>query len=269
VLDTGHCLASEHHLIQGGRHVQVACHSIVALLHHPRQGWTLWDAGYAPRMLDATERFPYRLYRWATPLRLDPTLAVVAQLPRFGLNVTDICRVVISHFHADHIAGLRDFPNAECIACREAYQEVSRRRGLRALARAFLPALLPDDFTRQATLLPEFTGPPLGPLGPTYDLFRDGSALLVSLPGHARGQLGLLARTQRGTLFFAADSCWMSASYRECRPPHWMTNFFVDDAPAVRTTLSRLHGFHRARPEVAIVPSHCPEAFALHVERPQ
>ena len=73
VLDTGHCLASEHHLIRGGRHVRVACHSIVALLQHPYHGWFLWDAGYAPRLFEVTARFPFRIYRWVTPLRLDLT----------------------------------------------------------------------------------------------------------------------------------------------------------------------------------------------------
>src|SRR5947209_20487677 len=92
VLDTGHCLASEHHLIRGGRRRRVACHSIVALLRHPRHGWMLWDAGYAPRLLEATRGVPFRLYRWATPLRLDPSLAVVAQLPRFGLAARDVRR---------------------------------------------------------------------------------------------------------------------------------------------------------------------------------
>jgi glyoxylase-like metal-dependent hydrolase (beta-lactamase superfamily II) len=256
VLDTGHCLASEHHLIRGGRWRRVACHSIAALLHHPRQGWWLWDAGYAPRMLEATRRMPYRLYRWATPLRLDPSLAVTAQLPRYGLTASDIRRVVVSHFHADHIAGLLDFPQAEWLALKSAHDGVVGRVGFRALARAFIPSLLPDDFHRRASLLPDFTGP----------MFEDGSALLVALPGHARGQIGLFVRTQRGPIFFAADSCWMSASYRERRPPHFMTNFFVDDAKAVAQTIDHLHTFALDRPEVAIIPSHCPEAFAIHAE---
>jgi len=266
VLDTGYCLASEHHLIQGGRRLRIACHSIAALLRHPAHGWLLWDAGYAPRLLHATERLPFRLYRWATPLRLDPALAVVAQLARFGLSPRDIRRVVVSHFHADHIAGLRDFPDAEWVALGAAYRDVAGRRGWGALSRTFLPALLPDRFGRRATLLPDFTGSPLGALGPTHDLFGDGTAVLVALPGHARGQIGLLARTERGPVFFAADSCWLSASYRESRPPHRITQLFADDPRAVRETIGRLHAFSRTYPDVAIVPSHCPEAFRRHVE---
>jgi glyoxylase-like metal-dependent hydrolase (beta-lactamase superfamily II) len=90
--------------------------------------------------------------------------------------------------------------------------------------------------------------------------------LLVALPGHARGQIGLLARTTRGRIFFAADSCWMSASFRERRPPHFLTNFFTDNARQVTQTIDRLHYFSRSCPDVAIVPSHCPEAFQAHVQ---
>ena len=70
LLDTGYCLASEHHIIRGGRRRQVACHALVALLRHPTRGWVLFDTGYAPRLLDATRGWPFRMYRWATPLRL-------------------------------------------------------------------------------------------------------------------------------------------------------------------------------------------------------
>jgi glyoxylase-like metal-dependent hydrolase (beta-lactamase superfamily II) len=268
LLDTGHCLASEHHLLRGGQRRQVQIHSLVALLGHPTQGWLLWDTGYAPRMLEATHRFPYRLYRWATPLRLSPELAVVAQLPRFGLEAAAIRRVVVSHFHADHISGLRDFPHAEIVATHAAYESIAGRSGFRALVRCFIPELLPPDFEHRAVLLPDFAGPAVAGLGPTLDLFGDGSAIVLSLPGHARGQIGLLANTQRGKLFFVADSCWMSTGFRTNTPPHWITRLFTDDFMALKSTLAQLHRYHCRHPEVSIIPSHCPEVFRQYLGGP-
>jgi glyoxylase-like metal-dependent hydrolase (beta-lactamase superfamily II) len=265
VLDTGYCDAHEHHLLRGAAHRSLACHSIAALLRHPQHGWLLWDTGYAPRMLAATQRWPFTLYRRATPLHLRPELAVVAQLPRFSLAPADIGSIIISHFHADHIAGLRDFPAATFIATTAAYADVARRRGWRALRRAFIPALLPDDFADRVRLLPPFSGPALPGLGATLDLFGDGSLRLVALPGHARGQIGLLAETTSGRVLFAADGCWHSRAIRELRPPHPLTYLFVDRPRAVRTTIERLHAFALACPDVRIVPSHCPEAFAREV----
>jgi glyoxylase-like metal-dependent hydrolase (beta-lactamase superfamily II) len=137
LLDTGHCLARESLLMRGGGRQMIACHSLVALIQHPRHGWGLWDTGYAPRMLHETAGWPFWLYRRATPLRLDPELAVAAQLPRWGLSAADIRWIILSHLHADHIAGLHDFPTARVILTADAYASVAGREGLRALARAF------------------------------------------------------------------------------------------------------------------------------------
>ena len=266
ILDTGHCLAHEHHLIQGGERRAVDCHSIVALLQHPEHGWLLWDAGYAPRMLDVTARFPYRLYRWITPLRLRPELAAVAQLPRYGITPADIGAVIVSHFHADHECGLLDFPTSRYVTLPEAYASIANLRGLAALRRGHLPALLPADFAARVTLLDRFTGPPLPELGPTHDYFGDGSLLLVRLPGHARGQMGMLANTTRGQLFFVADSCWLARSVQTRRPPARITHFIADDPAQVQRTIDGLHAFAEARSDVLIVPSHCPETFRREVE---
>ena len=267
LLDTGYCLASESNVIRGGRRRQIACHAPVALLGHPQHGWTLFDTGYAPRILDATRTWPFSLYRRMTPLRLNPRLAVVAQLGALSLTTGDIRRVVVSHFHADHIAGLRDFPHAELIASHAAWDDARQRRGFRALLRGVIPALIPDDFAARARLIDDFTGPTVPALGPTHDLFGDGSALLVLLPSHARGQLGLLARTERGDLLLAADGCWLSRSYRERRPPPAFANLIADDPRALAATIDKLHDFALARPEVAILPTHCTEALGRELRR--
>jgi glyoxylase-like metal-dependent hydrolase (beta-lactamase superfamily II) len=266
ILDTGYCLAWEHHILQGGRHRRLACHSLAILLRHPAFGWLLWDTGYAQRILEVTRKLPFLLYRYATPLCLKPELAVVEQLVRWKLTPKDIRRVIISHFHADHIAGLLDFPNAEFITSRVAYIDIASRNGLRALSRAYIPDLLPSDFCERATLLESFSGVSLPGLGQTHDLFGDRSLLLVNLPGHARGQIGLLANTERGRILFAADGCWMRLSIRERCPPARITHLFVDDPPAVRNTIYRLHDFAEKCPDVLIVPSHCPEAYSEIVE---
>lgn len=262
VLDTGQCLAFEAHLVRGGRWRRIACPSLVALVRHPSEGWVLWDTGYAPRLFESTRRFPYRFYRWATPLIVKPELAAAAQVARLGVRVEDVRHVVLSHFHADHVAGLCDFPRAHIWAHRDAYADIAGRTGVSALLRAFVPGLLPADFERRSTLLAPFRGAPLGELGATHDLFGDGLLRLVELPGHARGQLGLFARTRLGALFFAADSCWLRAGYQREKSPHWITRLITDDDRVQAETLRHLASFARARPEVVIVPSHCPEARA-------
>jgi len=267
ILDTGSCRASLHHLISGGARSFVDVHSLVALLEHPTRGWMLWDTGYAGRIFEATRRWPYRIYRWVTPMRFSPQQSVVAQLAGIGLKPEEIRTVVLSHLHPDHVAGLVDFPEAEWIVTADAWNGVARKSDFGALREAFVPGLLPPDFGRRARLLEAdaFNGPPLDPFGPTHDLFGDGSAALVQLPGHARGQIGLLAQTTEGAMFFVGDACWLSESYRECRTPGSITRLIAADWHEVADTIGRLHRFWRANPGVAIVPTHCPEAYRRHV----
>jgi glyoxylase-like metal-dependent hydrolase (beta-lactamase superfamily II) len=262
LFDTGHCVVSEASVLRGAGRGPMVCHSLVGLIGHPQHGLSLFDAGYAMRMLAATEPWPYRLYRSMTPLRLSPELEIARQLAARGTDPGTIRRVIVSHFHTDHVAGLLDFPRAAIVASEAALVDLPGRRGFAALLRGYLPALLPPDLRRRAQPLPPFTGEPLPHLGPTHDFFGDGSLLLVSLPGHARGQIGALAQTTEGPVLLAADGAWTRRSIRERRPPARLTYLIVDDPRAMLATIDALHAFSCARPDVRIVPTHCPEAYA-------
>ena len=264
LFSTGYCLASESHILRGGDHRTIHCHALVALIQHPQHGWLLWDTGYAAHMLAAVRRWPYNLYALATPLRIDPAQAAMHQVQRFGARPADIGIIVLSHFHADHIAGLRDFPQARIMATPEAFQEVAHRQGLSALRRAFIPELLPTDFQDRFDPLTGFDGPDLPGLGRACDLFQDGSLLVVRLPGHACGQVGLLARTPQGSQFFAADAAWVTQAIRTPRPPSRLASLILHDPAAAARTLAALQRFTQARPEVEIIPTHCPEVAARY-----
>lgn len=262
LVNTALVRASEHILLSGGARREIQLTVTVGLLHHPTAGWGLFDTGSAPRIADVTRRLPFSLY--PRVVRSTPAGAgsIVAALPEFGLSADDIRWIVVSHFHADHVAGLHDFPHARLITTSKGLAFARSFHGWRALQHGLIPDLLPHDFGERATLIDQFTGPALDSLGVTHDLFGDGSALLVPLPGHARGQVGMLARTPGGSLLFAADGSYLSRGIRENRAPHWITTLFVDDMRAVRLTVASLHAFARKQPDVLIVPTHCPDAFA-------
>ncbi len=262
LLDTGFCRVPGNHVLRGAPPDPMDCHALVALIEHPSRGYLLWDAGYAPRLLEALRPWPFLLYRMATPLHLDPRLAAVDQLARLGVAPSEIGQVIVSHFHADHIAGLRDFPAAAIVADAAAIDSVLGLDGVAALRRAYVPALMPADFVERVRPIFRFDGPEVGPLGPSHDLFGDGSLLLLRLPGHARGQLGLLLRTASGPALLAADGAWTTRSIRERRGPGRAGYLIADDARALDQTLDRLHAFALANPTVALIPTHCPESYA-------
>jgi glyoxylase-like metal-dependent hydrolase (beta-lactamase superfamily II) len=234
--------------------------ALFAVIRHPRHGVTLFDTGYTARFLEETRALPASIYRFLTPMTLAKGESAAAQLRAMHVDPESVERVILSHFHADHIAGSRDFPRARFIATEEAYQAVASAGAFERLRRGFLPGLLPDDFMARADLLgaADFCTESVPGLGPGHDLFDDGSVVLVPLPGHAAGQVGALLRGPGGKRhFLVADAAWTTASFREYRPPHPVSGLIVDRPATAERVLRALHDLSRTDPSLDIIPSHC------------
>ncbi|WP_024890788.1 MBL fold metallo-hydrolase [Luteimonas huabeiensis] len=270
LLRVGHCRHCERIAHRGGRWRSVEFPAFCALILHPREGAILYDTGYAPRFLDATTPWPERLYRWATPPHLDADERLEAQLAARGLRPSDIRWCLISHFHADHIAGLRDLPAARFVCMREDHAALRAASRLRAVRNGWLQALLPDDFEarlRFADDLRRVAPPPawraLGDDG--HDLFGDGSLVAVPLPGHAPRQMGLRLTDQHDReVLLCADACWSRRAWRDRALPAWPARLAMHDWPTYVATIDRLRALAKATPELAIVPSHCTESVAAY-----
>lgn len=260
LLKAGHCYHPEIVTRQGGSWRSVEFPALCALLEHPERGTLLYDTGYASHFYEATQRFPYRLYRWVTPIHLATTLT--AQLAARGYQPNDITTVLLSHFHGDHIAGLRDFPQARFIAMQSDYAAVRELTGWRALQQGFLPALLPADFAarvsfaesaRRVGLAREFA-----PFTEAYDLFGDESLLAVPLPGHVQTQMGLLLRDQHDAWrFLVADAAWSQLAIEELRYPSPLTRLLFADTARYRATLAQLQQLRQRNRDITLVPAHC------------
>jgi glyoxylase-like metal-dependent hydrolase (beta-lactamase superfamily II) len=259
VLDTGFCTAPSNLVARGTGWRDVRCHAPAFLLKHPDRGAILFDTGYAPRLLDAFAHWPDRLYKYATPTTLG--VPALLQLNTHGVTVSDVRHVIVSHLHADHVAGLYDFPHASFVLTQTALALQQAVHGVAAVRRGVLQSLFPADFAQRACVISAFPHAPLPWLGGTHDLFGDDSVTLVALPGHARGQLGALVRTTRGTVLLCADGAWTSVAWRELRAPHAVTAVIQDDMVALKATLRALHDFARERPDVTILPTHCPDTL--------
>jgi nucleoside-diphosphate-sugar epimerase/glyoxylase-like metal-dependent hydrolase (beta-lactamase superfamily II) len=257
---TGFTPNSMHHAERGAKRAPVRFHAMIAIIRHPDHGVILLDTGYAPRFKDATHRLPYRLLRAATPVTAGARQSAVAVLQRQGIPAESLKRIILTHFHPDHSAGLLDFPNAEVITSRAAWADVCGRRSVSAMRRIFLPDLLPDDIEERLCLIEHFHGPGFGPFSGCFDLFGDGTLKLFELGGHAIGQIGLLAQTgPNERKFFVADAVWTTRTIEAGLPftlPFRAIAANVREAERVRQKLQR---FHQQYPEIEILPTHCPE----------
>jgi glyoxylase-like metal-dependent hydrolase (beta-lactamase superfamily II) len=238
-----------------------------ALLERGRAGAALFDTGYGEHFLAETRALPGSLYKRLIPPTIEERDPACRQLAALGVAAADVRAVVVSHFHGDHVAGLRDFPAAEIVCSRAAWDSVRRLRGLGAVRRGFLPGLLPSDVEQRLRFVDDRPAVPLPTamrrLGVGRDVFGDGAAFAIALPGHAAGQIGLLAHTSHGLALLAADAAWSLEAVETNTPPPRITTAFLGRTREYRATLATLHALHRDHPDVRIVPSHCPRALGL------
>ena len=124
-----------------------------------------------------------------------------AQLKTLGYDVAKVKVVVSSHSHLDHIGNIEQFPNAiHVIQKKELYQAwfPEKFQG-RTTPGTFVMADI--DNAREFNYV-ELEG--------DYDLFGDGSVMILSTPGHTLGHQSMKVKTGSGqTIIMSQDAIWM------------------------------------------------------------
>jgi glyoxylase-like metal-dependent hydrolase (beta-lactamase superfamily II) len=206
----------------------------------------LWDTGYAQHFQQHTQSGIFRLYRHVTPVHFDPQASLLAQLRAAGYGAGDIQALIISHFHADHIAGLHDFDRLDFICSGEGWQQTRHLRGFAALRQAFVPGLIPADFESRLHFVEGFQQislpAQLAPFERGYLLpGSEGQIMLVPLPGHAAGHIGAFVLTAAGWTLLAADAAWSPSNYQQMRGPSALANLIMKDVKAYYRSLQQLN----------------------------
>lgn len=263
LIEAGFCRHPEWLTKRDGRLQPCEFPAVVALLEHPVHGRILFDTGYSEHFLNATASLPEALYRWVTPVTYVPQNSVAAQLVTKGLATNDIAHVILSHFHGDHVGGLRDFTQASIHCSAQGWSDLQSHSRIGGLRLGLLPSLLPPDFaarTQSFEAAPRCELPEeLSSLGHGYDLFRDGSVIAIELPGHAAGHFGIYFIDAQGRkIFLLGDAAWSSDAIERNVPPPSIVSSWLGDTEIYRNTLSLLHRVSRESPTILLIPAHCP-----------
>jgi glyoxylase-like metal-dependent hydrolase (beta-lactamase superfamily II) len=264
LLAAGYCTHPEWITLRGGSFRSVPFPAGFACIEHPQHGAILFDTGYSSRFFTATSHFPFSLYRKLTPVIYQDDQSAVYQLDALGIAATDVKLIVLSHFHADHLGGLRDFPEAKFIYLQAAYDAVKQRRGFSAVRAGYLSEMLPSDFLARSLPIDEtkqLAVPKNFPFHRALDLLGDSSLIALDVPGHATGQIGLLVSTEQTPFFLCADAVWSSQAYLQQRLPHPLASLIMSNKVLYRESFERLCRLHTQYPELQIVPSHCPTFY--------
>ena len=272
LLRAGSCKHPQIMSIRTGSLRPVDFPALPMLIVHPQEGPILFDTGYDPAFLTASQPYPERFYRWLTPVVLAPGEEVSAQCQQAGIAPEDVRHIILSHFHADHMAGTHAFPKARIHCAKAGFAAACKGGRFSQVRNGILSALIPADFAARASFFEEgkrVTLPAgLKPFEEGVDLLGDGALIAVELPGHCPGHWGLLVNdAQFGQHFMIADAAWSLDAVRRNIPPLALSTAFLGNTRQARETLHKLHRLSIWNTDIRLTPYHCPER-AAEVEAP-
>jgi N-acyl homoserine lactone hydrolase len=180
------------------------------LIVHPK-GSLMWETGLVP---DEEVGTPARNSERAQGHKLRDELA------RVGYRPEDIQYLAMSHYHTDHTGNANQFTGSTWLA----------RKGDRDLMFSGQPqrVMNPGLFTKlkdvKTTLLDK----------DDYDVFRDGTVVLMPTPGHTAGhQVLILTLAKAGTIMLVGDLYHFPEERHTDKFPTWEYN--VEQSRASRT----------------------------------
>ena len=222
------------------RILPVSCY----LIEHP-QGRILIDTGWDSKYVDEKpHRFFGLLDSMSTPI-IQQGESIDCKLKNMGLSAGDLDHVFFSHMDFDHTSGLHLIKNAKSIMAAKEEIEDSNKYFFRYVKSNW-------DFTTIEPFHYENTG--IGPVGKSYDVFGDGSILLVNTPGHSHGLFTAIIKNAEQYIALAGDAIYTQKSIKEKLIP----GFTVDKALA-RKSLAWICELSEDKNCLGVFANHDPE----------
>lgn len=230
----------------------------VYVIEH-RHGLVLFDTGQDRASVTDDDYFPGglngRVYDRLARFEVGPDETLTAQLAHLGYAAGDVSTAIVSHLHQDHIGGVRELPGAELVVSRLEWQSLSAPLPeARGLLRRHIE--VPGLRWRQIDPSPS-DDPGLAPFTASYDLFGDGSLVLLPTPGHTPGSLSMLVRRPgRRPLLMVGDLTYDVHLLADGHIPG------VGRRRRSRASTAAANALRQRHPGLVILPAHDPGAAA-------
>jgi N-acyl homoserine lactone hydrolase len=237
--------AQEAHLRDRLEPIHVFAH----VVHHPQFGTYLVDTGVSRQLLDDPSSHGVSwLVRKVMPLdkmRIrNGTAEFLARIPG------GIKGVFFTHLHVDHIAGMPDIPGS--IPLYIGRSESTQSSFQNAFVRGTTTRLLDTKQDLQEWPF-RVSGAQKGiVVGDVVDIFGDGSAFAISVPGHTPGSTAYVLRTPKGPILLTGDTCHTRWGWQHSVEP----GSYTADQPTNRMSLLLLEDLVRRHPTIAVRLGH-------------
>ena len=215
-------------------------------IEHP-EGVIVVDSGQGTYLLDhGRSLHPY--VRWEVGFQIEPEQEIGPQLRALGIGARDVKKVVLTHLHMDHDAGLAHFPDTEIIVTAGEY---ARGRGLLGQIRGYLPQRWPKWFDPTPIELPKEK---FGSFDRSLRLTKAGDVVAVATPGHTPNHMSVIVLDGDTAIFLAGDTSYNQALMLSGTP-----DGVGSDRELSIATLNAIKTFAQSRPMIYL-PTHDPQS---------
>jgi glyoxylase-like metal-dependent hydrolase (beta-lactamase superfamily II) len=244
--------------------------AVFVAFEHPVHGQCLIDTGYGPTFLQIAKRtFSGWLMRHLLFTPANQPVFQAGFLSSLGVQPEQVSHVFVSHYHADHIGGLDQFPTSKLVCRPEPLRVLQSLSPWKQLDNGFLPQLIPHDLSARLAPVEESRFsivPHIDSAIPSCDYFGDGSVVLLDLPGHACGHTGYLLNTAQGRIGYVVDAFWDTRTFQQSRHLPVVSRRVQRDPFLYQQTQDRLRELQK-QAGIPLLACHCPTTQS-YVENP-
>jgi N-acyl homoserine lactone hydrolase len=242
LINLDHPRARAAGLTDGLEPIQVFFHA----LRHPSRGLFLVDTGMERALRDHPDQAAFRGLV-ASQMHLEALKVHVALGDWLAAHPGPVAGVFLTHLHPDHLTGMADVAAGTPVHAGPG--EASERGFVNVFLQPNIDRALAGKGLLSAwPFVPEVDGAFEG----VVDIFGDGSAWALWVPGHTGGSTAYLLRTPRGPVLLTGDACHTRWGWDHQVEP----GSFSSDVPRSADSLARLARLVAEHPGVEVRLGH-------------
>jgi glyoxylase-like metal-dependent hydrolase (beta-lactamase superfamily II) len=162
----------------------------------------LIDTGFGTQDF-AAPSLKIRLFTTLMRSRRDPAQSARHRIAALGYRPEDVGHILVTHLHLDHSGGLPDFPAASVHVTRAEYEAALNPRGMRRLFYAQAHWKHGPRWRIHESFAPQAW---FGFDAIQVREIQSARVVMVSLPGHSPGHVGVAVQTPGAWLFHCGDA---------------------------------------------------------------